>query len=182
MIFPSNVSHINLGIRLFKKYWICIFSLIFILASKIPEKFQVVIDNIDHDGWVALKKRYIFARKHVIDFLNPKENDSNIGSYIENVFQDEEKDLFNLIKKCTEKTDSEVHEIISRIEDQMIPDKELVSICNQEIILDKFFKEYKEWRTQILPSKLKQAICDFIGELHSSNNILHINDIVEGEY
>ncbi|RHZ90025.1 hypothetical protein Glove_9g277 [Diversispora epigaea] len=148
-----------------------------IKSSKIREMIQAVVDNIDHCDWIDLKERYIFAQKHGKS-LNLKENDTQIiNSGIEEVFQDKEKDLFNLVKKCTGKKDS-VDKIISEIEEtRKISDKEFVhSICNEKI-LNEFFEMYKRWREYVLPLKSKQVICDYIEELHPSKISLHINDI-----
>lgn len=155
--------------------------LIYFSVIENAQKLKAVIDNIDHSGWIALKKRYIFAQRHITN--SHKGNDKNLDAIIENTLQDEERDLFELVKKCTEKTDLEIQKIISEIEDEAIKisDKEFVSICDKEILLNKFYKEYKEWRIQIFPSKLKQVICDFIEELHHSDNVLYVIDIVEGK-
>lgn len=158
-----------------------IFILLSILASKIYKNLQDAINSIDWDGWITLKKRYIFAQKHAVNSLNIRENQDSrnaLLSGIESIFCEEDV-LSDLAKKYTEKNDSDV---ISEIEDEAskIPDKEFVkNICIQGI-LNKFYETYKEWRTRIVPSKIAQIICDHIEGLYPFGKLLHIID-VEGK-
>ncbi|RHZ89869.1 hypothetical protein Glove_9g267 [Diversispora epigaea] len=143
-----------------------------IKSSKIHEKFQSAVDNIDYHGWIELKKLYILVQNHA-KFLNLQENEKNV------IFRNKKSGLFDLVKNYTQKNDSEVREFISEIEAETskIPDKEFIRTIHDHDheFSNEFFEKYKEWRTKALPNKLKQIICDCIE--HPSENILHIIDI-----
>ncbi|RHZ79713.1 hypothetical protein Glove_141g84 [Diversispora epigaea] len=153
-----------------------------IKSSKIHEKFQTKIDKIDHDGWIGLKKRYIFAQKHVKS-LNLLEGDILYIPCIEKVVLDEEVNLLNLVKKYSKKNDSVVCEFISEIENETIAiaDKEFVRTIHTEKFLNMFFEKYKEWRKLILPIKLRQIFYDYIEKLQPPDNLLHIIELEKNE-
>lgn len=125
--------------------------------------------------------KYIFARKLSVGFLRIREDEDNenaLVAYIESILY-EEGSLSDIAKKYAEINDSGVDNLVSEIkyEASKISDKVFIYNIRSQKILDKFFEEYKEWRTQIFPSKMARIICEYVEGLYPSNLVLHVVDI-----